>query len=220
MDEISMVTALQPRPAASEDQMYEAARTRFTAALGGSPPPRRTWQRRPVLLAGGALAAAAAAAIVLPATLPGGTASTFVTAAWAVQRNPDGTVKITFKDYRDPAGLQRALAKAGVRARVVSPPEVVRKLRNGGTESYPSCNYDVTGSFLEPPEIQQAVATKERGPHMSVVIHPAAMPAGSLLFIEDTATYSQGSTDISGTSPVVLKSDRLPPCTPFEPPGL
>jgi hypothetical protein len=171
-----------------------------------------------VLLAGAVLAAVAVAAIVLPATLPGGATSTFVTAAWAVQRNPDGTVKITFKNYGDPAGLQRALAKAGVRARVVSPPEVVRKLRNGGTGYYPSCNYFVTGSFRETPEIQRAVVTPERGPGTSFVIHPAAMPAGSVLFIVDTVMHSQGSTIISGTSPFVLKSDRLPPCTPFEPP--
>ncbi len=63
--------------------------------------------RRRLLLAAGAIAAATAAAIVVPAVLPGRDAGSLVTAAWAVQHNPDGTVAVTFKQARDAAGLQR-----------------------------------------------------------------------------------------------------------------
>ncbi len=37
-------------------------------------------------------------------------------AAWSVHTNPDGTVSFTLRNTSHPAGLQRALAKAGVRA--------------------------------------------------------------------------------------------------------
>jgi len=74
--------------------------------------------RRRLLLAAGAIAAAAAAAIAMPSVLPGLGTGSLVTAAWAVQRNPDDTIEVTFKQARDVAGLQRYLRAHGVPAYV------------------------------------------------------------------------------------------------------
>jgi hypothetical protein len=38
--------------------------------------------------------------------------------AYAVERDPDGSVRVSIHDYRDPEGLQRRLAAFGVRAAV------------------------------------------------------------------------------------------------------
>ena len=76
--------------------------------------------RRRLLPAAGAIAAAA---IAMPSVLPGPGTGSLVTAAWAVQRNPDGTIEVTFKQARDVAGLQRYLrGELGPRRRPASRP--------------------------------------------------------------------------------------------------
>jgi hypothetical protein len=64
-------------------------------------------------LAAGA-AAAAAIAVVSALSIGGGGGSK----AWAVSRNPDGTVTVQIKSLADADGLQRKLAEAGIRSLV------------------------------------------------------------------------------------------------------
>ena len=97
MDEITMYTALRPRAPGNAGELTGAARQRLAGEFGTPRGGRRRPGRRRLLLAAGAIAAAAAAAIVVPAVLPGRDAGSLVTAAWAVQHNPDGTVAVTFK---------------------------------------------------------------------------------------------------------------------------
>jgi hypothetical protein len=130
-------------------------------------------------LAGAAAAAAAAAAIAVPALLPGGAGTA---RAWAVDRNPDGTVTITVNaELKDPSGIQHALDAAGV------PAVVAVQAFTTGT------NFDCQWSTpnAAPKTAQIAVIrsippqrpSASHGRWYSWVVTPAAMPAGDTLYI-------------------------------------
>jgi hypothetical protein len=256
MDEITMFAAIKPAPPAETGPVRQQARARLDAALQGPPragrrhgASRRPGElrrlgsgrrpggldrfrfRRPVLLAGAA-AVAACAAIVVPAVLPAGGGGSLVTAAWAVQRNADGTITVTLKDVFDLGGLQQALASDGVPARVITvttnpatytgPLAAVNPV-NRTTVS--GCFYPATGSDFEPASVQQAVVTQvaPAGTDITALydIHPAAMPAGSVLLIQGPVIGGQGpraAADVSELAsfpaPAVLAGNSLPPsCT-------
>jgi hypothetical protein len=248
MDEITMFAAIRPASPAEAEPGAPRARARLDAALQG--PPRRAGRRygssprpgepgrlgryrRPALLGAAAAAVAVCAAIVVPAVLPAGGSGSVVTAAWAVQRNADGTVTVTLKDVFDLSGLQQALASDGVPARVITvatdpaaytgPLVAVNPVTRTTVRG---CFYPATGSSFEPAPVQQAAVTQVATPVGTDItalydIHPAAMPAGSVLLIQGVAIGGQGpraAADVSELAsfpaPAVLTSDSLPPgCT-------
>jgi hypothetical protein len=232
MDEITMFAAIKPAPPQEAGPIRQRARGRLEDRLRGTGFRSRRW-RRPVLLAGAAAAIAAGAAIAVPALLPAGSSGAFVTAAWAVQRNSDGTVSVTVSDVFDLGGLQQALANDGVPARVITVstnpatytgPLVSANPVNRVTVS--GCFYAATGSAFEPAWVQQAVVTRiATAPGAAIkelyVIKPSAMPSGSVLLIQGAAIGGQGpraAADVSELAsfpaPAVLTSDSLPPsCT-------
>jgi hypothetical protein len=68
-----------------------------------------------------ARAAAAGAALAVATVAVVGGPSMFglrPTAAYAVQRDPDGSIRVSVYDYRDPQGLQRRIEGFGVKAAV------------------------------------------------------------------------------------------------------
>jgi hypothetical protein len=242
MDEITMFTEIRPAPPEETEAVRERARARLERVLGAPDGKRRGFGRqgagtgrfrRPVLLAGVAAAAAVCAAIVVPAVLPTGSGGSVVTAAWAVQRNSDGTVAVTLKDVFDLGGLQRALADAGVPARVITvatnPPDYTGPLEAANPVNQTTvsgCFYPATGSSFAPAPVQQAVVTRVATPAGTGItalydIHPGAMPAGSVLLIQGAAIGGQGpraAADVaelaSFPAPAVLAGDSLPPsCT-------
>ena len=79
-------------------------------------------RRRIPGLAAGALAVAAAAALAVTALLPAshqaGRQPPAQLAAWTVSKQADGTIKVTVRQLRDAAGLQRRLRADGVPASV------------------------------------------------------------------------------------------------------
>jgi hypothetical protein len=83
------------------------------AGRGLNAGPSRVGRGLRIALAAGA-AAAAAIAVVSALSIGGGSG----TKAWAVSRNPDGTVTVEIKSLADAAGLQRKLNEAGVRSLV------------------------------------------------------------------------------------------------------
>jgi len=89
--------------------------------MGSLEPPAPRWRGL-----AGALAAAAGPAPVVTALVPPGRPAghqpTTQLAAWTVVRQADGTVSITIRKFRDPAGLQRKLRADGVPASVLSYP--------------------------------------------------------------------------------------------------
>jgi len=223
MDEIDMFTALRPSPPADAQAMRAAVLERVEGVLRGAdaPPVRMPRRRRRLLVAGGIVTAAATAAIVVPAILPGGTNGTFITKAWAVERNADGSVTFsTSKQFDDPAGLRRALKAAGVTAFVV-----INRLISNDTASYDACDYDVAD--FAPQAVQKAVVTLgghvDAPPGQVVVwptwtLHPAAMPKGSALLIASWRPVNREDPSVGAMIPMVLRTDKLPACVPNPPP--
>jgi hypothetical protein len=248
MDEITMFTTIRPAPLAETEPIRQQARARLGVALQG--PPRRAGRRygssprpgerrrlgryrRSALLGAAAAAIAVCAAIVVPAVLPAGGSESVVTAAWAVQREPDGAVTVTLKDVFDLGGLQQALDGAGVSAKVITVQTNPADYTGPLAAVHPvhqvtmsGCFYPTTGSYVAPAPVQQAVVTRVVTPAGTdidglYVIHPSAMPAGSVLLIQGVAIGGQGpraaaevSELASFPAPAVLASDSLPPgCT-------
>ena len=123
----------------------------------------RTRRRIPGIA--GALAGAAAAALAVAALLPGGGHQAgrplpAQLAAWTVVRHADGTVVVTVRQLRDPAGLQRTLRADGVPTTVTFFGHQPRACHRYSAD--------------------QALMNKvfgESGPPL--VIHPSALPDGT-----------------------------------------
>lgn len=86
----------------AERATAERLRPQLLAVLGGLP----VRDRELLLLV----------AIVVPVLLPGGTPASVVTKAWAVQRNPDGTVTVRISQFAFATGLAQTLKADGVPA--------------------------------------------------------------------------------------------------------
>ena len=226
MDQVELFSTVRPPTPAEDDvdRMCEQARERVTAEYRR--PARR--RRRTIALAlSGAGLAAAGAAVVVMAVLPGGNArprtpaasrstlQPFVAAHYTVRAHQGGTVTVTVTvgQLRDPAGLQRALAKEGVRALVRSiPGRSVSRTDHGitHTDVFPACDYP--GLAVEPPSVAiKALLPQPNGPTPGHVftIRPSAMPKGSVVFIQ-TGLYDHIE---------LLANGKLPPCVPSTPPA-
>ena len=113
----------------------------------------------------GALAVAAAAALAVTALLPAshraGPQPGAQLAAWTVVKQADGTIHVTIRQMRDPAGLQRTLRADGVPATVTF-----------FGRPYPrACQGYPAGTALI-----NSVFTGQQPP---LVIHPSALPRGT-----------------------------------------
>ena len=159
---------------------------------------------------------AACAALAVAALLPGGTgndAGTVRLAAWTVQRDPGGTIKITISELRDAAGLQATLRADGVPANVV-----FSQTPFEGTTSTsaipPSCAApqmsDKDNAMLQQQITPSFGAPTTLGPDgVALTINPSAFPPGIGLYIKAFAA-SPGTengpvfslqTDLVTTSP-------------------
>jgi hypothetical protein len=117
-------------------------------------------------------------------------------AAWTVQRDPGGTIKVSIRELRDAAGLQARLRADGVPANVMF-------LQHSFTPTTSASA--IPRSCRAPQMSDKANATLQEkimpfpgpfavGPNSVVlVIHPSAIPAGIGLFIEAFAA-SPGTT--------------------------
>jgi len=220
MNEISMFTSLRPGAPADALAMREAARERLAGVLSAPDATAavrpRARRRHRMLAAGGMITAAAAAAIVVPAVVPGSATGTFVTKAWSVERNQDGTVTASFHEVvTDPVALQQALRADGVHAFVKVMSMKSAYVKGAGEEYYTACNY--SGLDKEPPSVQQAVVGQNVGPRgaQSWTIRPSAMPNRSSLLI----TLWPSSVVTVLQSPVVLSTYQPPVCVPAKPPA-
>jgi hypothetical protein len=221
MDEISMFTTLRPGAPADAVAAREAARKQLADVLSAPDATAavrlRARRRHRMLAVSGMITAAAAAAIVVPAVLPGSATGTFVAKAWAVERNQDGTVTVSFNEVAtDSAALQRALRADGVHAFVRTMSMKSVYVKGVGKEFYPACNY--SGLDKEPPNVQQAVVvgqnSSQRGAQ-SWTIRPSAMPKRSSLLI----TLWPSSAVSVLLNPTVLSTYQPPTCVPAKPPA-
>ena len=131
--------------------------------------------RRRVPGAAGALGVAAAAAfavsMVLPASHPASEPGAQL-AAWTVARQTDGSIQVTIRELRDPAGLQRTLRADGVPASVTFTGQ-----QNPACQGYPG-----GGSQSQRRHLLSSVVTGPAG-RDAMVIHPSALPSGGGLQI-------------------------------------
>ena len=227
MDELQLFAELAPPPPADAQEKGTRAQARLTreiataGALTGAAPasrkPRR--RRRRIALGIAAAAAGACAAIVVPAVLPGSSPTSFVTKAWAVQRNADGTVTMRITQFVfNGSTLQQALQAEGVPAlvrfqAVYAPSYQVTDPGNAPGVCLPPASSEV------PAAVQAAVIslhrfTTKKGKGAEFVIHPSAMPTGSVLYVSSATILTSSPGRTGAVSIGVLKQDRLPPCAP------
>ena len=141
--------------------------------------------RRRIPRLAGALAvaggAALAAAMLLPGSHPGGGRPGLQLAAWTVTRQADGTIRVTIRELRDPAGLQSRLRADGIPASVTLI----------GQEN-PSCRpylagpaqrkrvLSITADVVPSQHQGPPAGTSPPEPNVVLVFHinPAALPTG------------------------------------------
>ena len=211
MTDEATLTALRHRLAEVRDSMRDVHMTIPDNAIFTDARKRRT--RRGIAVALTAVCAAIGIAVAL--VLPGGQARPghVHLTAWSVEANSDGTVTVTIRQMLgNPVGLQQALAKDGVAAVVrYIPYKTSTRRHHGHTDfaTYPACEYQ--GGLPEEPDSVTAKAISGAAttpPHLAFVIHPSAMPKGSVVYIE---------TGFAWTA-TLLTSSRLPRCVPAGPP--
>jgi len=167
------------------------------------------------LLGAGLAAAAAGAAIAVPAVLPAGPQGSFVTSAWAVERNAHGTVTVTItKIFHDQALLQHALREDGV-------PAYVRSLRR--------CAWEPRGGLREIRRHSKAITLRRTPKVTKIVIRPAAIADGGAVFLGGHIWPHGGQTFRPAASPkemtvaiaiqyYVMDNNKPPVCSPLRPP--
>jgi hypothetical protein len=131
--------------------------------------------RRRVPGVAGVLGMAAAAAFAVSMVLPASHSASeprAQLAAWTVARQTDGSIEVTIRELRDPAGLQRTLRADGVPASVTFTAQ-----QNPACQGYPG-----GGSQSLWRQLLGSVARPAAGRGV-MVIHPSALPSGGGLQI-------------------------------------
>jgi len=132
--------------------------------------------RRRVPGVAAALGAAAAVAFAVSAALPASHPASgpgAQLAAWTVASQADGSIRVTIRELRDPAGLQRRLRADGVPASVTFTGQ-----QNPACQGYPG-----GGSQSQRRHLLSSVATGPARGRDAMVIHPSALPSGAGLQI-------------------------------------
>ena len=126
----------------------------------------RARRRIPGLAGVLAVVAAAAFAVIalLSASHPAGHQPGVQLAAWTVVKQADGTVSVTIRQLRDPAGLQSTLRADGVPASVTF----------SGQQNF-SCQRYTAGLAL----IHTVFTVRSAGGFPVMIIHPSALPSGA-----------------------------------------
>ena len=128
----------------------------------------RTRRRIPGLA--GALAVLAAAALAVGVLLPASHQASMRLAAWTVARQGDGTIKVTIRQLRDPAGLQHTLHADGVPASVT-----FFRTENPVCRNIPKPSVRLTEKVIHPREYGRS--------DVVILLHPQALPGGAGVFI-------------------------------------
>jgi hypothetical protein len=189
MDLDSMLTEAAPARRLPLDGPDSPAAVGLYEQIIAQPPalgraPRRRRLAVPALIG----AAAAAVAAVALALMPGSPAGHHrgqggaTLAAWSVVKEPHGLLKVTIRQLRNPAGLQRALRADGV-------PADVRFVHHF---FQPANSNDVPKGCLPPHLSSQAIAKVDEKliPNINVpeadaaIIRPSALPHGIGLYLK------------------------------------
>ena len=124
----------------------------------------RARRRIPGLAA--ALAVLAAAAVAVGVLLPASHQASMRLAAWTVARQDDGTIKVTIRQLRNPAGLQHTLRADGVPASVT-----FFRTENPACRNIPKPSVRLT---------EKVIHVREYGrSEVVMLVHPRALPGGA-----------------------------------------
>lgn len=143
-------------------------------------------RRRATGLAG-AMALAAGAAFAVTTLLPGGHQASprppaAQLAAWTVTRQADGSIRVTIRELRNPAGLENKLREDGVPASVT-----LLGRQNPSCQRYPASRalahrvFSRTLEVILPPHQGPPTGTplSRIGVVVVMLIHPSALPRGT-----------------------------------------
>jgi hypothetical protein len=177
----------RPLPAADVIRRGDRRRTITRGALGSLPV--------------AAVAAAAAVAVLLPSGARPVTPAPAQLAAWTVTRQASGSIAVTIRELRDPAGLQARLRADGVPASVRFMPS-----RHGAPN--PCQEYPASQA------LQHQIIQSLRPAHPSeqatfLVIHPSELPRGAGVGLQATS----GIGDAGGGRIGVALVQASPQCT-------
>jgi hypothetical protein len=187
----------------NDDELFTTVRESFTAVHSATPVNQIVKRSRAVrarrFFPGVAAAAAVAAGAALAVSMltPASHQSTAQLAAWTVVRQADGTVSVTIRQFRDPAGLQRELRADGVPASVIFNPRLpagapfrdLFHVKNNPCQAYSGGQ----GQLLKVVRGGSPHPFRE-GSTLSV-IHPSALPSGAgVQFIATPNTGYQNSS--------------------------
>jgi hypothetical protein len=134
----------------------------------------RTRRRIPGIAGTLALAAVAAFAVtaLLPASHQSGHEPGAQLAAWTVTKQADGTVYVTIRELRDPAGLQSKLRADGLPASVIFG-------NSPNAETNPCQSYGGGAELQKVFTFLLALGPPPRGHSTAMAIHPSALPGGA-----------------------------------------
>jgi hypothetical protein len=182
----------------TDNDLMTAVRESFSGVHSATPVARidsrgrtlRTRRRAAGLAGSLAIGAAAAAAVTSlgPAGHPPGHPGGIRLAAWTVAKQANGTIDVTIRQLRDPAGLQRTLRADGLPAAVTFSGQLPA-----------SCQRLVAGGDV----IKQVFSSRQVGGYPVMVIHPAALPAGAGVAINppDQSPITNVAIGLVHTSP-------------------
>ncbi len=185
-----------------EERLWAELVEHHGAALAAPPargPARRSPRARLRVRTAAGLATAAAALAAALVLVLGGIGPGSGPAAYAVVRNPDGTVTVTIREIVGVTGATARLEALGVPARVVG----VR----------PGCGSRGFTPARLPPQASHGIARIAGGAgHAAIVLDPAAIPAGDtvLVGVEPFGGGPRGESEI-GLSVGVFRGPA-PPC--------
>ncbi len=161
----------------NDDKVITAVRESFTDVHMDTPVERivsrgravRTRRRVPGMA--GAVAVVAGAALAVAALLPASHQPSTRLAAWTVAKQADGTIYVTIRELRDPAGLQSKLRADGVPASVTFAGK-----QNPSCRDYARASSGLTEKVIPP--------YRGNGRRYTVlVIHPWALPGDAGVLI-------------------------------------
>ncbi|MGP8000378.1 MAG: hypothetical protein ACLPKI_24120 [Streptosporangiaceae bacterium] len=189
----------------NDDELITTVRESFTGVHSTTPVNQIVKRSRAVRTrrffpgVAAALVVAAGAALAVSTLTPASHPPTPQLAAWTVVKQADGTVSITVREFRDPAGLQRELRADGVPASVIFNPRLPRRapfrdlfrVKNNPCQAYGGGQ----GQLLNVVGGGRPSQLRERS--TISIIHPSALPGGAgVQFIATPNTgYLQSSPD-------------------------
>jgi hypothetical protein len=178
----------------NDDDLITLVRDSFTGLHSATPADqilrrgRAVRARRRIPVLAGALAVVAAAALAVSALLPGAhqpapqlSIRPAQLAAWTVTRQADGTIRVTIRELRDPAELQRQLRADGAPASVTLAGQENRACRPYlASPTLRKRVLSITFDVIPLPHQGPPPTVSPPQPNLVLVFHinPRALPAG------------------------------------------